>query len=121
MTVTPHATTVKLRGEARLLVDSLERDLGRAMLGKPKLVILDLSELSFCSSLGMGIMVSFRRGLVHHGGRVVFCALQPLVLESFQRARLHDIFEICDSAANIPNMGEGAGDSAPSAQPGKSA
>jgi len=100
--VQPQATIVRLKGEARLLVDNLERDLARAMLSRPSLVVLDMSQLSFCSSLGMGAMVSFRRGLIHHGGRVVLCALQPLVLESFQRARLHDLFEIRGSMDEIP-------------------
>ena len=90
----PHATIVRLKGEARLLVDTLERDLQRVMLARPALVLMDLSGFSFCSSLGMGALVSFRRGLVQRGGKVVLCALQPGVLEAFKRARLHDLFQI---------------------------
>jgi anti-anti-sigma factor len=104
ISATPEATLVRITGEARLVVDSMERELMRVMLGRPKLVVLDMSGFTFCSSLGMGILVSFRRGVVQTGGRIVLCAMPPDVLESFRRARLHDLFEICDSLQTIPGF-----------------
>ena len=76
----------------------------RVMLSRPKLVVLEMSGFSFCSSLGMGVLVSFRRGIVHAGGRIVLCAMRPDVLDSFRRAKLHDLFEVCDSLQNIPGF-----------------
>jgi anti-anti-sigma factor len=60
----------------------------------PSLTTLDLSELRFISSLAMGVLVAYRRGVVRAGGRVRLAAgLQPPVQEALARAELFDLFE----------------------------
>src|SRR5262245_18415219 len=72
---------VRVKGEATVasagaLLDGLLPVAAR----RPTVVILDLNELSFISSLAMGILVSYRRGVVRRGGRVQLAdALQPAV------------------------------------------
>ena len=60
----------------------------------PSLTTLDLSELRFISSLAMGVLVAYRRGVVRAGGRVRLAErLQPAVKEALTRAELLDVFE----------------------------
>jgi anti-anti-sigma factor len=57
--------------------------------------MLDLSELRFISSLAMGVLVTFRRGVVRSGGRVrIGEQLQPAVREALSRAGIFDLFEV---------------------------
>jgi anti-anti-sigma regulatory factor len=42
--------------------------------------------------MGIGALVKFRNELSHSGGRVVFAALRPLVLDTFRHAGLLRIF-----------------------------
>jgi anti-anti-sigma regulatory factor len=60
---------------------------------RPALVTLDLSELRSVSTLAMGVLVAYRRGVVRAGGRVVLDeVLQPAVYEALDRAQLLDLF-----------------------------
>jgi anti-anti-sigma regulatory factor len=64
-------------------------------------VTLDLSEVRFLSSLAMGALVAFRRGVVRAGGRVrLFPVFLPEVEEALRRAGLLELFD--------PYPGEGA-------------
>jgi anti-anti-sigma factor len=96
----PGGLTVKLDGALELAACGV---LDRALLGisaqKAKLVIFDLSGLTFVSSLAMGSMVAFRNGVVRSGGRVFLAGMSPLVLECFRRPRLTELFQVRDSVA----------------------
>ncbi len=93
----PGIAIVKLSGEARLQMRPLEIEFTRLSAEHLSAVILDMADLSLVSSLGMGLMVSLRNSLKHRGGRLLAAAVQPLVLDSFVRARLETIFEVFDS------------------------
>ena len=69
----------------------------RASAAHPNVAILDLAGLTFVSSLAMGSIVSFRKGLIRRGGRLLACNVQPLVLDCIKRARLNELFEVFDS------------------------
>ena len=93
----PRVAIVKLAGEARLQLKELEIELAKVSAEHPAAVILELSELSMMSSLGMGLFVSTRNGLRRRGCRLLAVGIQPMVLDSFQRARLDGIFETFDT------------------------
>jgi anti-anti-sigma factor len=64
----------------------------------PAIVTLDLSELRFISTLAMGVLVTYRRGVLRWGGRVLLTQqLQPAVQEALARAELLDLFETAAS------------------------
>lgn len=90
----PEAVVVKISGEAKIDVSSMDRQFLRLLARRPPLVVLDLSELSFCSSLGMGSLMAFRRDIVRCGCRLALAGIQPFVKESFQRACLLPMFEV---------------------------
>jgi anti-anti-sigma factor len=60
---------------------------------RPPLVTLDLSELRSISTLAMGVLVAYRRGVVRNGGKVLLDEpLQPAVHEALDRAELLQLF-----------------------------
>src|SRR4051794_20119529 len=90
-----NAVVVAIRGDAGMAsVGQLQQELSRLLEGKPELVVLDLTDLTFISSMGMGTLVNFRNEVSKAGGTVNLAALKPLLAESFRRARLTEMFEI---------------------------
>jgi anti-anti-sigma factor len=96
---------IRFKGEATA-------DCAGALLGsllapsacRPAVVTLDLSELSFISSLAMGVLVAYRRGVVRAGGRVqLTAALQPSVKAALARAELLDLFETAPDQGAVPS------------------
>ena len=95
---TGKAVVVAIRGDAGMaFVGQLQQELSRVLEGKPELVVLDLTDLTFISSMGMGTLVSFRSGVGKVGGSVKLAALKPVLAEAFRRARLTEMFELFDS------------------------
>ena len=88
---------VNLKGEALVELEPMVVTLQSVADRHPARVILDLRELSFISSLAMGVMLAFRRGVLANGGKLKVAAMQKLVLDSFKRARLDKVFEIVDT------------------------
>jgi len=88
---------VAAKGEAVVDLEPLVSALQTVGTRKPQNVVVDLSQLSFMSSLAMGVILAFRRNILAHGGKVRVAAVQPLVLDSFRRARLDKVFDLADS------------------------
>jgi anti-anti-sigma factor len=96
---------IQLKGEAGMESGGA---LLAALMGpaahQPTLVTLDLSELRFISSLAMGLLVIYRRGVLRAGGKVRLAdRLQPSVAEALARARLLDLFETTPSREAVPS------------------
>jgi anti-anti-sigma factor len=88
---------ITVKGEAVVELEPLVSMLQAVSAKRPTLAVLDLRELSFISSLAMGVLLAFRRSVVAGGGKVRVAAMQTLVLDSFKRARLDRVFEIVDN------------------------
>lgn len=86
-----------LRGEMRLDLTTVERELNRLSAGRPAVVVLDFSQLTIISSLGMGILNTFRRALHSHGGVTRIAAAQPNVLQALKLCSLDKLFEMYDT------------------------
>jgi anti-anti-sigma factor len=86
---------IQVKGEARVeCVDALLDGLLTATACRPAVVTLDLTELRSISSLAMGALTAYRRGVVRTGGRVRLAReLQPAVHEALARAELLSLFE----------------------------
>jgi anti-anti-sigma regulatory factor len=72
----PAGTVAKIIGELKLRCEPCELGLRRILAGHPKLLVLDLSELSFASSLGMGVLISAGRSVKLWGGIACLAAAQ---------------------------------------------
>ena len=86
---------IHVRGEARVeCAGALLAGLLSAAARRPAVVTLKLSELRSLSSLAMGVLVAYRRGVLRNGGRVCLAGeLQPAVQEAMARAEVLDLFE----------------------------
>jgi anti-anti-sigma factor len=86
---------IQVKGEARLeCAGALMNGLLSPAARRTACVTLDLSELRSISSLAMGVLVAYRRGVVRNGGRIRLApALQPAVHEALARAELFGLFE----------------------------
>ncbi len=91
----PWGVLLKVAGPAS--TDQL-RDLqimvNKTVARRVKLVVVDLSELTFISSLAMGLFVSLRRDLGRWGGQTRLAAVPPLIHQAFDLARLTQILPI---------------------------
>jgi anti-anti-sigma factor len=91
---------VRFGGEAGVgQAGELAAALLRLSAGRTPLLALDLSGLHFISSLAMGLLVDFRRGVVRSGRRVRLSAnLNEPVREALARAGLLALFGSPDGA-----------------------
>lgn len=96
-TVPAATTVVAVRGEAVVDLEPLVSTLQSVSAKRPASVVLDLKELSFISSLAMGVMLAFRRGVLANGGKLKVAGMQKLVLDAFKRARLDKVFDIAET------------------------
>ena len=91
---------VKLSGEARLDIEQAAFQLDRVVVHHPKMIIVDATDLSFLSSLGMSLLVNLRRTAVKSGGRIKLAGLQPLIHKSMDSAKLLGLFELFPDLAS---------------------
>jgi anti-anti-sigma factor len=93
----PHFLLVAIRGEASFdQAEVLSAQLLRIPRDGYSLVVLDLAELTFLSSLAMGALVEYRRGLWRHGVEVRLANVQAQVWLALESAGLGQLFEPLD-------------------------
>lgn len=81
-----------LRGSATMDVCSqLNEELSRVAEHKPKVLVIDLSELNFICSLGLGSIVAAYLHARRYEGRVCLAGVQPAVKEVLDVTRLTTI------------------------------
>jgi anti-anti-sigma factor len=90
----PHWLTVAIRGEASFdQAEVISAQLLRIPLDAYSLVVFDLAGLTFISSLAMGALVAYRRGLCRRGVEVRLANVQPRVWLALESAGLWQLFE----------------------------
>jgi anti-anti-sigma factor len=83
-------------------VERVETQFNAAITPRGKNAVLDLSGVSFLSSMGIRMLLTAARTLARRGARLVLQAPQPLVLESIRHAALEDLIPIAsDQAAAV--------------------
>jgi anti-anti-sigma factor len=93
----PHFLLVAIGGEASFdQAEFLSARLLRIPLEGYSLVVLDLAELTFLSSLAMGALVTFRRGLCRRGVEVRLANVPAQVWSALESARLGKLFGLID-------------------------
>ena len=65
--------------------------------GDVRNVIIDLEQVPFMDSSGVGLLVAFLRRVVQRGGDLKIACLQPGVRLVFEITRIHKVFEIFDN------------------------
>jgi anti-anti-sigma factor len=93
----PHFLRVAIRGEASYdQAEVLSAQLLRMPLDGSSLVVLDLAGLTFLSSLSMGALIEYRRGVGRRGVEVRLANVQPPVWLALESAGLGKLFERID-------------------------
>jgi len=94
----PGGLVIQLVGELGLPphTDKLQSELVQIYRSRPKVLVFDMSRLTFVSSLGIGIFADANRTLRKNSGRLKLCCVQPKVMEVFERTRMTAIFEFID-------------------------
>lgn len=86
---------VRVAGEVDLHTSPVLRERLLALLDHgPQRVIVDLSEVAYVDSSGVGTLVELKRRLDRSGGRVVLVGMQPRVRSVFEITRLDRFFTV---------------------------
>lgn len=62
-------------------------------------LLLDLSEVGFIDSKGMGLIAWLTRTQHAGGGRVALCGARGYLRDAMERVRLHEVVDILDDRA----------------------
>jgi anti-anti-sigma factor len=82
-----------------LTAERMQAPLTQLCARRPSFAVLDLSQLTFLSSLAMGVLVRFRRDMSRWDGCVKIAGCRPEVYESMDCASLTDLFDFCTTVA----------------------
>lgn len=66
---------------------------------KKKHLLVDLTDVRFIDSSGLGALVSGFKNAISHQGSLKLSSLQPQVKSMFELTRLHRVFEIFGSTS----------------------
>jgi anti-sigma B factor antagonist len=93
-----HGHLVRVAGEVDLHSSPELREVFHALVsGAPPLLVVDLAEVKYMDSSGVGTLVELKRLIERRGGQVVLAALQPRVRSVFEIAQLDRFFRIAGS------------------------
>ena len=82
----------------------LSRMLQEAAALKPSLLAVDLSELSFISSTGLGSLVAVHVTCQKSGARLCLINPPPFLREILNITKLNQLFDTCDSLADAEQL-----------------
>lgn len=89
---------VRVDGEVDLRTSPQLRSLLLQLIeGRPARLIIDLAQVGYMDSSGVGTMVEAKRLVERKGGRVVLANLQPRVRSVFEITQLDQFFTIAAS------------------------
>jgi anti-anti-sigma factor len=93
ITATPTGFVAKLNGAIHTNTAWIESEFKKIAAAKPKAVDLDLSETSFLSSSGIGLLVWLRNEVAHGGGTVRIVSIRKRVLAGLKYAHLERVLQ----------------------------
>jgi len=84
-----------LEGEIDLHVSSEVAESLRTMIAKrPKLVVIDLTKVTYLDSSGLAILIEGMQKVQEYGGKFALAGVQESVQHIFEIARLDQVFQI---------------------------
>jgi anti-anti-sigma factor len=86
--------------------EAAELDLRLSLLitRRPARVVFDLDGLRLIGSLGLGVLLAFRRGLIRRGGRVALARARPEVAALLAQVGLDKMFETFEGPPDVPSI-----------------
>ena len=74
--------------------EDLKLEMNRLFDSGTKDLLVDLKEVRFIDSSGLGVLVSGFKNAATHQGSIKLCSLQAQVKSMFELTRLHRVFDI---------------------------
>jgi anti-sigma B factor antagonist len=74
--------------------DELKVEINRLFESGTKDLLVDLKEVRFIDSSGLGVLVSGFKNAATHQGSIKLCSLQTQLKSMFELTRLHRVFDI---------------------------
>ena len=94
-TTEPTHVCISVKGELNgATAPQLEANLAGFLTHPGKQWVLDLEKLVFSSSAGLRVFLSYAKKTKNVGGRLIFCAVQPGVMDVFEVSGFTRIFTI---------------------------
>ena len=95
---TDNCCTFQLKGRLDLTSSSQLKDRVQQSVSEGnKNILLNMSQVDFINSSGLGTLVSTLKVVRTHNGRIVLSSLAPYVQEIFEITQLSHIFEIFET------------------------
>ncbi len=85
-------------------VGKVETKLLATLVGRGANAIVDLAEMSFISSLGMGLLLNAAKGLKRKGAKFVLLSPQPDVEAALRVARLTEVLPVARDEAEAERL-----------------
>ena len=99
MPTTEHPNVLPLEGEIDLHVSPrIAASLNAMMKEKPKLIVVDLAQVSYIDSSGLAALIEAMQNVEAYGGKFALAGLQEAVRPIFEIARLDQVFRIFPNA-----------------------
>ena len=96
------ATTLILKGELDTHTSThLDHEISAVAATSPKAMVLDMQEVSFISSSGIGVIIKARDLLQKKGLTLTLVHLQPQVKRVFEIMQLTPILHVCESRQEL--------------------
>ncbi|RWZ55298.1 anti-sigma factor antagonist [Halobacillus fulvus] len=91
----PNHSVYQLKGDVYVQeAAALRQELLQRIEEGSREIVLDVSGVTFLDSAGLGVMVTVHKRLRAVGGHFIIQGVKGSVLELFQTARLHRVFQI---------------------------
>ena len=96
----PGVAVLEVRGEIDVATSPQMRDqLGEMVEHKPELLIVDLTDVSFIDSTGLGVLVEAVTGARADGGDLRLVVTQPHIIKLFELTGLDTVFSVVSSTS----------------------
>ena len=80
-------------------VDKIETRFTASVVSLCRNAVVDLSAVTFVSSMGIRMLLSSARGLALKHAKMVLCGAQPLVMQTLEHASIAEMIPIADDEA----------------------
>jgi anti-sigma B factor antagonist len=101
------ATVISISGEIDMAtVPQLREALEEALRQSPPCLVLDLTDLDFCDSSGLALLVAVRRRLAPEAS-LLLAAAKPIVARVFQVTGLTEVFPFFPTVAEAVAAADG--------------
>lgn len=96
---------IALDGQLTMMgVDRLTGQFHEHIINRGVDAVIDLSQVSFISSAGIGMLLDARKQLQRDGAKIILLTPQPAVAQTLITARLDKVFPMADDMAAVKEL-----------------